>query len=249
VRRVLPLAAVLAAGTGCSLGAGSGDVVSKALFAHDCWGTQTGPDTAKGAGYDLQPDFFAAVPYRSTLTIRVQRGTDLTEVSDGLEVLIDDICKVRATLGKPCITNDTSDNAWADAGTADASATGPVPFKVSIPAGVVPPGSPAVPPQGLIDDPPIIHMSLYLERSCHNQNVVLYGVDGTITFTHLFDGDPNETSADEKLTEATFDAHFGDLRDVPLGHYAGEVPAGMQSHVTGNFRFYFERGQPGQPFP
>jgi hypothetical protein len=250
VRRVAALLGLLAAGSGCSLGAGSGDVVSKALFAHDCWGTQTGPATAKGEGYDLLPDFFAAVPYRSTLTIRVQRGTDLTEVSDGLEVLIDDICKIRATLGKDCITNDTSDNAWAaDAGAADAGATGPVPFKVSVPAGVVPPGSPPVLPKPLTDDPPIVHMSLYLQRSCHNQNIVLYGVDGTITFTNLFDGDPNETSADEKLTEATFDAHFGDLRDVPLGSYAYDVPAEMQSHVTGKFRFYFERGQPGQPFP
>ncbi len=112
------------------------------------------------------------------------------------------------------------------------------------------PGSPRrqLPPD-LAANPPIVHMALYLQRSCHNQNTVLYGVGGYITFRALFDGDPNETSADDKLTDATFDAQFGDLSDVPIGDYAEDVPPGLRSRFCGNFRFYFERGQPAQPFP
>ena len=54
--------------TGCSLGEGEGDVKSDALIVKDCWFGE----------YDLQPDFFAAVPYRETVNMRVQRGTEPT---------------------------------------------------------------------------------------------------------------------------------------------------------------------------
>lgn len=266
--RALLAAAVIAAApltAGCSLGQGTGDVKSDALFARDCWGRAVDETTAKGAPYDLQPDFFAAVPYRDTLQVRVQRGTDYTEVSDGLMILIDDISQVRDAIAKAQAdggTGDagsaeagagdagTADAGTADAGTADAGApASPATFRVAIPAGVVPPGSPSQLPPDLVANPAIIHMSLYLQRSCHNQNIILYAVDGTITFKALFDGDPNETSAAEKLTDATFDVEVGDLRDTPFGEYAGNVPAGLRSRLTGSFRFYFERGQPGQPFP
>jgi hypothetical protein len=261
---------LLLGGLGCSLGQGTGDVKSDALFARDCWGKATDATHAEGAPYDMQPDFFAAVPYRSTLQIRVQRGTDITEVSDGLAVLIDDIDKVRAGIaaaqaldggtvdaggdaGDAGVASDAGDAGDpADAGDPDGgtpAASGPATFRVALPVGVVPPGSPSVLPPDLAADPPIVHMSLYLERSCHNQNTVLYGVDGTITFKALFDGDPNEISAEQKLTDATFDVQLGDLRDTPVGQYAGDVPEGLRSRVTGSFRFYFERGQPGQPFP
>jgi hypothetical protein len=230
------LLATLPATTGCSLGQGTGDVSSDALFAHACWGEPPASATAPavGAPYDMLPDFFAAVPYRKTLQIRVQRGTDLTEVSDGLEVLIDDVDAIRAT-----IPRDDADGGVAN----------PTEFRVAVPPGVYPPGSPTVPPPDVVANPPLVHMSLYLQRSCHNQNVILYSVDGKITFTALFDADPNETSAQEKLTTAAFDVQFGDLHDVPLGDYPRDVPAGLQSRVTGHFSFYFERGQPGQPFP
>jgi hypothetical protein len=243
---------------GCSLGQGDGAVKSDALFAHDCWGRQVDATHAKGAGYDMQPNFFAAVPYRETLQIRVQRGTDITEVSDGLSVLIDDVCVVRKALGQACELGSwydgppTPTDDFADAGTstgggdAGAGAT----FKVAVPAGVHPPGSPSTPPPDQLADPPLVHMALYLERSCHNQNIVLYGISGTITFTSLFDGVPNETSAAKKLTDVSqFDVDFADLRDVPLGEYVTDVPPDLRSRVTGSFRFYFERGQPGQAFP
>ncbi|MBK9264731.1 MAG: hypothetical protein IPM54_33725 [Polyangiaceae bacterium] len=218
--------------TGCSLGQGEGDVKSDALFARDCWYD----------AYDLQPDFFAAVPYspsyrddldvqvpyRDTVNIRVQRGTDMQEVSDGMTVLVQDVKRVRKDLlGQP--------------------------LAVTLPAGVLPPGAtlPPPPPDGSAppEPTPAIHMALYLQRSCHNQNAVLYAVDGTITFHSLFSGDPNEDEASDKFTNAEFSVEMGDPRDAPVGALASEIPDDRRSLVTGFFRFYFERGQPGQPFP
>lgn len=198
---------------GCSLGQGEGEVHSDKLVAHECWDRE----------YDLLPDFFAAIPYRDTLQIRIQRGNDLQEVSDGLAILIDDTKKIRKEkLG--------------------------VKLDVSLPRGVQPPGSPIPAPDP--DSPEqLVHMAFYLQQSCHNQNTVLYAVSGEITFSALFSGDPNERDATEKYTDATFDVKVGDPRDAPLGAPAEDIPEELQSRLTGYLRFYFERGQPGQPFP
>lgn len=226
---------VLTICTGCSLGEGEGDVKSEALFARDCWYN----------AYDLQPDFFAAVPYsvnyrentddqvsyRDIVNIRVQRGTDMQEVSDGLSVLVQDVKRIR----------DSKD------GLLD------LPLPVTLPPGVLPAGAalPQPPPDGAIpsDPTPAIHVALFLQHSCHNQNAVLYGVGGTVTFHSLFSGDPNEDEASDKFTNAEFSVEMGDPRDVPVGALAYEIPQDRRSLVTGFFRFYFERGQPGQPFP
>lgn len=197
---------------GCSLGQGEGDVKSDALFVQDCWFGE----------YDLQPDFFAADPYRETMTMRVQRGTDIQEVSDGLSILVQDVTVLR--------------NEWLDK-----------PLKVTLPPGILPPGAtfPSPPPE----NQPTVNVALYLQRSCHNQTSVLYGVSGSVTFHSLFSGDPNEDEAADKFTNAEFSVRMGDPRDVPIGKPADEIPADRQSLVTGFLRFYFERGQPGQPFP
>jgi hypothetical protein len=255
--------------------------------------------TAVGACYDLQPDFFAAEPYRSTLQIRVQRGSDIAEFSDGLYVIVDDVPTVLAAITAAQADAGTdggaSDAGASDAGVSDAGDGGPtgagdyglgdggvvepvscegstpdagppsltdppsceaIPppagkatFRVAVPAAVTLPGSPGGLPPDLLADPPIVHMSLNLEHSCHNQNIVLQGVDGWISFNALFDGDPNETQAAAKLTDATFNVEFGDLSDVPPGGYPEDVPPGVRSRVCGAFRFYFELGQPAQPFP
>jgi hypothetical protein len=190
-------------------------VTSDALIARDCWDST----------YDMQPDFFAAVPYRSTLQIRVQRGTDIQEVSDGLAILVDDVEIIRnERLGQT--------------------------LEVALPVGVEPPGSPDPAPDPVpAGTAPLVHMALYLQQSCHNQNTVLYAVSGEITFNALFSGDPNEKDAAEKYTDATFDVQIGDPRDAELGAPPDAIPPALQSRVTGYFRFYFERGQPGQPFP
>lgn len=196
-----------------SVGEGEGAVRSEHLIATDCWDDP----------FDLQPNFFAADPFRNQMHIRVQRGSDLLEVSDSLVLLIDDVEQVRQHLGEP--------------------------IEVSLPAGVAPPGVPVGEACGAptcVTTP--VHAALYLLDSCHSQNTVLYGISGTVEFDELFSGDPNEDDAAEKLTVGHFDLMVGDPTALILeGEGAGTIPD--QSQITGRFRFFFQRGQPAQPFP
>ncbi len=210
-----PLVALGGLVAGCSLGDGTGDVRSDNLFAQDCW---------EGA-YDLHPDFFAAVPFRNALEIRIQRGGDLEDRSDGMTVLIDDVADIRQNkLGQP--------------------------VNVTLPRGVHPPGVPIgalCGPDGCTESG--IHVTLYLLNSCHNENTVLYGLSGTMTFKQLFSGDPNEKDAAKKLTEADFDLMVGDPQLIVTEPGPDQYSIPHQSHIVGRFRFFFQRGQPAQPFP
>lgn len=69
----------------------------------------------------------------------------------------------------------------------------------------------------------------------------------TITFTSLFDGDPAEANAAQRLTEGTFNLYLADPREICSG--ASGPPPPCRGHLTGSFRFYFQRGRPAQPFP
>ena len=203
-RLLVALALSLAA---CSTGEGEGSVKSDQLFIDDCW---NGP-------FDLEPSFFGAEPAADSLIIRVQRGDNYEEVSDGLLVLVKDVGQIRgSSLG---------------AG-----------LKVGLPPGVSPPGVPVT----YDPNPPLVSLALYLNATCHSQNGTIYAVDGSITFDSLFSGDPNESNADDRLTEAEFEATFTDPRDIQPG---GGYDASRSSVVRGWFRFYFQRGQPAQPFP
>ncbi len=278
-------AAVLA--PACSLGQGQG-ACSGTLDVPDCWwGT-----------FDLHPDFFAAVPGASphypdssndSLQIRIQNGGDYETYSDGLIILIDDAGEVR---GDP-----------APDGTARPSLLGQT-LVVTLPAGVTPPGVPVTP----VANPPLVHATLYLDKTCRTQNDALYamaavsgvgpdgectGSDGgpttltcpgpatiadggtgaadasastdggtdagtsaapagsirgsTITFTSLFDGNPDEPNASERLSAATFDFYLADPREMCSGGLGPPPPC--RGHLQGYFKFYFQRGQPAQPFP
>jgi hypothetical protein len=205
MKRALALVFALAA-AGCGVGEGNGWVKSDRLYIEDCW---NGP-------FDLGPDFFAANSFRAdALLIRVQRGDNIEDFSDGLVAVVNDLPTQRARLNEP--------------------------IAVGMPVGVTPPGVPVV----YNPDPPPVSLSLYLHASCHAQNGTVYSTDGTITFKHLFSGDPNEEDPDQRLTEATFDATFADPR-LLVG--AGADDPTVKSHVTGYFHFFFQRGQPAQPF-
>ncbi len=69
----------------------------------------------------------------------------------------------------------------------------------------------------------------------------------TIVFNSLFDGNPAEANAAERLTDATFDFFFADPREICPGGLGPPPPC--RGHLTGNLKFYFERGRPAQPFP
>lgn len=167
--------------------------------------------------YDLKPTFFAINPFQDRYLLRLQRTNDLTENADGVMLLIDDASLVRESLGTP--------------------------LRVGLPPEVTPPGTPVV----ADPDPPVVHMALYLQETCHRENVTLYATEGTITFDALFSGDLRENDAEEKRSEGRFDVIIGDPRDAPPG--GGPIPTERSSRLTGSFRFYFQRGQPAQPFP
>ena len=208
------LAVVLATATSaCAVGAGAGEVKSDRLNLQSCW---DGP-------FDLGPNFFAGVPYRESFQIRIQRGDDVEEVSDGLSVLIDDVHEIRGDNGMASLLG--------------------IPLEVGLPPEVTPPGVPITPSAS----PPKVSMALYLHNTCFQTNSALYAVGGVITFESLFNGDPNETNAEQKLTSAVFEVDVADPRNQPPE--GGPVPDALKSRVTGWFRFYFERGQPAQPFP
>ena len=69
----------------------------------------------------------------------------------------------------------------------------------------------------------------------------------TIVFNDLFDGDPTESDAQKRLTDATFDFYLADPREICPGGLG--PPPRCRGHLTGQFRFYFQRGRPAQPFP
>jgi hypothetical protein len=206
------LVAAVAGLSSCTTGEGEGWVRSDKLYIEDCW---NGP-------FDLAPTFFGANPYRAeTLQIRIQRGDNLAEVSDGLSVLVSDLEALRRD----------------DLG---------VPVSIGLPLGVSPSGVSLVGGATSPSEPPRVSLSLYLHATCHAQNGTIYAIDGDITFVSLFSGDPNEPDGDDRLTEADFEAAFADPRDMaPDGH----VEADRTSLVRGHFRFFFQRGQPAQPFP
>jgi hypothetical protein len=189
----------------CTVGEGEGRVSSDHVWVAGCW---DGP-------FDLKPDFFGANPDEGeSLTIRVQRGDNIEDMSDGLIVLINDLPEIRKRLGEN--------------------------LPLGLPRGVTPSGVPVV----FNPDPPKVSLSLYLHNSCHLQNGTIYSIAGTINFSSLFSGDPNESSSEARLTDATFDATFADPREL----VDAENPDAVKSRVTGNFHFFFQRGQPAQPF-
>lgn len=224
--RCLGYAFALASLGGCTVGEGDGYIRSSRLYIRDCW----------NGGFDLRPDFFAANPFSdNTQVIRIQRGDNLQEVSDGLMILVTDTNAVRDRLGDQ--------------------------LEVGMPVGVSCPGRPVV----YDENPALVNMSLYLHDSCHTQaGATIHSLDaagdvgvggaggamamlgGTITFNKLFSGNINEQDGSERLTEASFEVSFGNPCDHPPD---GQGNQDLVSVVSGYFKFYFQRGQPAQPFP
>jgi hypothetical protein len=255
--------ALVAASQGCSIGEGQGFVRGE-LNVTDCW----------SGDFDLQPDFFGAVPYRSTLQLRIQAGGDYQTFSDGVSILFDDLAGVRTAI-----------NAAGDAGAE---------LLVALPPEVTPPGVPIK----VVPDPATVHLALYLQKSCRTQNVALYAVDavtlingtkygcgatppgalidckdggaaalpdaevaeagalapaaGTVgrsemRMSHLFNGNAEEVNATERLSQGTFHVYLADPREVCPGGVGPPPPC--RGYLEGEFRFIFQRGRPAQPFP
>ncbi len=235
----------------CTQGEGQG-AIDGTLDVPQCW---TGP-------FSLNPDFFAAVPYRNTLTVRLQSGSDFESFADGVQIQMYDTTLLHPDLSR------------GFAGRLDQA------IAVRLPPEVTPPGVPIVPDA----EPLLVSMFLYLQRSCQTLNSALYAVkqvrlptDGTctaptlqgadpradcdpqraspsglgdgqsfVTFKSIFNGRVDEPTASERKTEGCFDVYLTDPRETsPDGT---ELPP-CRGHIKGNFSFLFERGRPSQPFP
>lgn len=237
---------------GCSQGEGEG-AIQGTLNIPGCW----------NGGFDLDPTFFAAAAFnKESLTLRLQRGSDFQNFSDGVSIQVRDIKKIR-----PDGANFAGRYREA--------------LRVDIPPEVTPPGTPVVPDP----DPALVAFSLYLQRTCKTQTVTLNAVDevtiptdGTCTvntmrgadpmqgcapdkdappgvgsgksviaFTSLANGVTEEEVAAERLNAGCFDIYLADPRDAQPG--GGGAPPPCRGHLRGTFSFYFERGRPAQPFP
>jgi hypothetical protein len=99
----LGLAASLAAA--CSVGVGSGEVTGQ-VSAPECG--------LEGEPFDLAPSFFAADPVEEILEIRVQRGSDFEDTSDGLLITVRDANQVKERLGEPLAIGAAGSNALVE---------------------------------------------------------------------------------------------------------------------------------------
>jgi hypothetical protein len=139
---------VAVATASCTVETGGKDsFIRGEIDALDCWSGQ----------FDLKPDYFAAVPFArdDSLQVRIQNGGDFVSFSDGVFILIEKLQEARKQL--------------RESTTSPPSLT----LSVSLPPEVTPPGVPV----SATRSPSRVHMSLYLQRSCHVQNVALYAPD------------------------------------------------------------------------
>jgi hypothetical protein len=249
VTLLLAAAATVPLAAGCSTSEGDGRTTGT-LNVANCW---TGP-------YELRPDFFAAVFHTGALQIRIQNGSDSETFSDGINIIVQDVAKVRPN-------PDTK-----FAGTYGEQ------MRVGLPPGVTPPGVPIRPQK----DPPIVGMSLFMQGSCRTENVVLYAVESvtittdgtctadpvehtdtstgcngstaagvgtgksTISFLSLYSGDEFASAADRRI-KGCFDVYLADPREISQDGNGPAPPC--RGHLRGTFDFFYERGRPAQPFP
>jgi hypothetical protein len=175
--------------------------------------------------FDLRPTFFGANPFDDTLTIRVQRGERDILVSDGFTMLVYNVSAIRRS------ALDTE-------------------LPLGLPVGVSPLGFPL--PE--VPVAPAATLSLFLNNSCRSQNSVLSSVRGTVTFSKLFSGNPNEENSDDRITSGSFQATVVDPRRAVAdtdadGNPTYRYPDEWTSEIEGAFDFVFHRGTPAQPFP
>jgi len=196
---------VAAASLSCEVGQGTGSVRGN-LHVDGC--------DKDLSNYDMSPDFFAGNAAGTQLMIRIQRGGDLQEYNDNLNIIVDD-------------TNRVQDGQ-------------PIEVKLFRPPGSAP----------SVEAPPI-RISLSLRGTCGTDRlnpsdppqVVLHAVSGTITFKRILRGDPSSEDTNSKRIEGSFQVALEDPRH-PEGSAARNAGT-----LTGDFKFFYQRGGPAQPFP
>jgi hypothetical protein len=238
----------------CGVGTGVGSVTGD-LYVTDCWSGK----------YDLQPNFFAATPDpdSDTLTIRVQNGSDYINFSDGIDILVTNVSATRSAIetNGPQQLSVSLPPAVVPPGVPVTPT--PTPATVQLALYLQQTCRPETPGLYAMDlvttDVPSEGGILCSATTVASASMCDSGAapaatgSSTITFNHLFDaslaegGDPGALTADQRLIDATFDVLLADPRDECPGGLG--PPAPCRGHLTGSFRFYFERGTPAQAFP
>jgi hypothetical protein len=259
--RSLVFAAICGVLASCAVGSGSGSVK----------GSLHVPGCGDFGDYDMNADFFGANAYRSQLIISIQHGGGIPEYADSLTITVQDMndvesrieasggagatftigdCGTTATAGdagpdsvSDAPISDATPDAGGDATVADASPVGDA-GPTSGACFERPPGSPVNLP------PPPVQMVLNLRGLCGTQalnptgdltQIALEATGGTITFTSILHGDIQSRDTNSKRIEGTFSVHLADPRGWGTDQATGDI--------TGNFKFFYQRGGPAQPFP
>lgn len=167
--------------------------------------------------FDLKPDFFASTPKLDTQLISMRRGDRMQDLSDGVLISVYEVSTI--------IDEHLGE-----------------PVQVRLPAGVRAPGhAPS------LQETSLVALTVHLNDSCHEQNISLQAISGTMTFHALFSGDLSDRKKDERLIEGEFAVTVADPRLLPAD--GSEPDPKLLSQVTGNFSFYFRRGSGAQAFP
>lgn len=206
----------------CAVGSGTGEVKGK-LYVQEC--------TQDLSTYDMQADFFGANAYHNQLIISIQHGGGTSEYTDTLTIAVQDLDRVEADIEAGKATYDLAQ------------------FER-------PPGSPVSLP------PPLVRVSLDLRGSCGQQHlnpvgdptqVALEATGGTLTFTAILHGDIQSRDTNSKRIEGTFAVHVEDPRGWGTVSTSTPLPPGCKTYscgdIHGNFKFFYQRGGPAQPFP
>ena len=270
---VAALAAALA--PGCSLGAGTG-TCSGTLDVPDCWsGDFDLHPNFFAAVPAATPEFPTSTS--DSLQIRIQNGGDYETFSDGLIILVNDAGQVRgdpasdgtprpSLLGQPLIVSLSPSVVPAGVPVIPVAEPRIVSaalyldntcrtqndslYALDAVSGVDPDGECRRPDGG---EPPLQcpgagggnEADGGMAGDASNETGGI-GVS-TITFWSLFDGNPDESNANERLTQADFDFYIADPSNICPGGLG--PPPRCEGHLHGSFKFYFQRGQPAQPFP
>jgi hypothetical protein len=222
-------AALACAVSGCSVGAGTGEVTGTAELA-GCF-----PEGA----YVLAPNAFFAQATEQLLTMRIQRGSEIENESDGLAVSVRDSAEIAESwLGRdiplrvvPRVTS------WYDAGSTDDAGTGPSDAGASDASASDADAAVEAPSAG---DAPIVDVTAYFNETCPpgrtKSPMVLQAVSGTIRFDAIY--------APEKSREKV-----RILGTITGARFARNADDSSYAELDGTFDFLYVRGRPAQRFP
>ena len=186
-------------------------------------GNLTIPDCdADLSHYDMRADFFAASVSSSQLIITIQHGGGSSEYTDTVTIAVQDYDAVQKAIEDSGVMHEAS-------------------FDIS--AFERPPGAP------VSEKPPPVRLSALMRGSCGTQRfnpgdvsqVGLVATKGSIRFSSIFHGSVQSRDTNDKRIQGSFNVEVEDPRGW------GTTPA--KGHLEGDFKFFYQRGGPAQPFP